>query len=167
MKIIYINFILSISATLSLCMFSVIFLKKYVGINSRYAFCKIISLAISFLILVSFILLAYAFLTDDFSLRYVANNSNINLDTMYKFSAVWGAHEGSILLWVLILSLWSACIPLFSGKIPKLGTSVKNFKIDDSVCAILGGGGYAEFVNVDFKQVMPIPKNINIHVILH
>ncbi|MDB2435268.1 alcohol dehydrogenase catalytic domain-containing protein [Alphaproteobacteria bacterium] len=50
-----------------------------------------------------------------------------------------------------------------SGKISKLGTSVKNFKIDDSVCAILGGGGYAEFVNVDFKQVMPIPKNINIH----
>ena len=87
------NFILSISATLSLCMFSTIFLKKYVDINFRYTFCKIISLAISFLIFVSFILLAYAFLTDNFSLRYVANNSNISLDTMYKFSAVWGAHE--------------------------------------------------------------------------
>jgi NADPH2:quinone reductase len=50
-----------------------------------------------------------------------------------------------------------------SGKISKLGSSVNNFKIGDSVCAILGGGGYAEFVNVDWRQVMPIPKNINIH----
>ena len=50
-----------------------------------------------------------------------------------------------------------------SGKISKLGSLVNNFKIGDSVCAILGGGGYAEFVNVDFKQVMPIPRNINIH----
>ena len=49
-----------------------------------------------------------------------------------------------------------------SGKISKLGSSIKNFKIGDSVCAILGGGGYAEFVNVDCRQVMPIPKNINI-----
>ena len=50
-----------------------------------------------------------------------------------------------------------------SGKISKLGSSIKNFNIGDSVCAILGGGGYAEFVNVNFRQVMPIPKNINIH----
>ncbi|MDC0862059.1 alcohol dehydrogenase catalytic domain-containing protein, partial [Alphaproteobacteria bacterium] len=50
-----------------------------------------------------------------------------------------------------------------SGKVSEIGSSVKKINIGDSVCAILGGGGYAEFVNVDYRQVMPIPKNINIH----
>jgi NADPH:quinone reductase len=50
-----------------------------------------------------------------------------------------------------------------SGKVSKLGSLVKDIKIGDFVCAILGGGGYAEFVNVDQRQVLPIPKNINIH----
>ena len=50
-----------------------------------------------------------------------------------------------------------------SGKVSKVGSSVKNFQTGDPVCAILGGGGYAEFVNVDHRQVMPIPKNINIY----
>ena len=150
------NFILSISATLSLCMFSVIFLKKYVGINSRYTFCKIISLAISFLILVSFILLAYAFLTDDFSLRYVANNSNINLDTMYKFSAVWGAHEGSILLWVLVLSVWASCIPILSSNMPK--------KIIIDMLSIMGililfFLIFILFSSNPFDRIFPIPLN--------
>ena len=150
------NFILSISATLSLCMFSVIFFKKYVGINSRYTFCKIISLTISFLILVSFILLAYAFLTDDFSLRYVANNSNINLDTMYKFSAVWGAHEGSILLWVLVLSVWASCIPILSSNMPK------NIIID--MLSIMGililfFLTFILFSSNPFDRIFPIPLN--------
>ena len=150
------NFILSISATLSLCMFSVIFFKKYVGINSRYTFCKIISLAISFLILVSFILLAYAFLTDDFSLRYVANNSNISLDTIYKFSAVWGAHEGSILLWVLVLSVWASCIPILSSNMPK------NIIID--MLSIMGililfFLTFILFSSNPFDRIFPIPLN--------
>ena len=150
------NFILSISATLSLCMFSVIFFKKYVGINSRYTFCKIISLTISFLILVSFILLAYAFLTDDFSLRYVANNSNISLDTIYKFSAVWGAHEGSILLWVLVLSVWASCIPILSSNMPK------NIIID--MLSIMGililfFLIFILFSSNPFDRIFPIPLN--------
>ena len=49
-----------------------------------------------------------------------------------------------------------------SGVVTKLGKSVKNYSLGDQVCAILGGGGYAEFVNVNEKQVMPIPKNINL-----
>ena len=113
------NFFLSISATLSLCMFSIIFLKKTVDVDLRYILCKNLSFIVLFFVFLSFSFLVYAFLTNDFSLRYVANNSNISLESFYKFSAVWGAHEGSILLWVFILSLWSACIPLFSGKIPK------------------------------------------------
>jgi cytochrome c-type biogenesis protein CcmF len=66
----------------------------------------------------SFFTLAYCFITDDFSLQYVANNSNTLLPTYYKFSAVWGAHEGSLLLWLFILGLWSAAFALRSKALP-------------------------------------------------
>ena len=66
----------------------------------------------------SFACLVYAFLTDDFSVRYVATTSNSELPDMFKFSAVWGAHEGSLLLWGLILSTWTLAVALFSRSIP-------------------------------------------------
>jgi cytochrome c-type biogenesis protein CcmF len=67
----------------------------------------------------SFICLAYAFLHDDFSVNYVANNSNSLLPSRYKFAAVWGGHEGSLLLWILILSSWSYAVSLFSKNLPQ------------------------------------------------
>ena len=66
----------------------------------------------------SFACLVYAFLTNDFSVRYVATTSNSALPTLFKVSAVWGAHEGSLLLWGLILSTWSLAVALFSRSIP-------------------------------------------------
>jgi len=113
------NFLLSIATALSFCMFFVIFTGKIINVGSRLLFCKLFIHVITFLIFISFCLLISAFLTDNFSLRYVANNSNISLDTIYKFSAVWGAHEGSILLWVLILSLWGSGVALLSKNLPK------------------------------------------------
>jgi cytochrome c-type biogenesis protein CcmF len=71
-----------------------------------------------FWILVSFALLMNAFLVDDFSVKYVANNSNTSLPDIFKMSAVWGAHEGSLLLWALILSAWSVAVSLFSKRLP-------------------------------------------------
>ena len=73
---------------------------------------------LSFLAL-SFICLAHAFLTDDFSVAYVAQNSNSMLPWYYKFSAVWSAHEGSLLLWVLILAGWTAAVSLRAGQLPE------------------------------------------------
>ena len=70
-----------------------------------------------FLVL-SFACLAYAFLNDDFSVAYVANNSNTMLPVYYKFAAVWGAHEGSLLLWVLILATWAYAVSLLSRNLP-------------------------------------------------
>ncbi len=150
------NLFLSISATLSLCMFSIIFLKKFIDVDLRYTFCKNVSFVVLLLIFLSFSLLAYAFLIDDFSLRYVASNSNITLENVYKFSAVWGAHEGSILLWVLILSLWSACISLFSGKIPK--------RIVIDMISIMGVLllfflVFILFSSNPFDRIFPIPLN--------
>ena len=58
-----------------------------------------------FFTLLSYACLTYAFITDDFSVQLVAENSNTTLPTIYRCTAVWGNHEGSILLWALILLL--------------------------------------------------------------
>ena len=71
-----------------------------------------------FWITISFFVLMGAFLTNDFSVKYVAENSNTQLPILYKASAVWGAHEGSLLLWVFVLSLWSIAVSIFSKQIP-------------------------------------------------
>jgi len=68
----------------------------------------------------SFGCLVNLFLNDDFTVQYVAANSNTLLPDRYKVSAVWGAHEGSLLLWVLILALWSFAVALFSRSLPQL-----------------------------------------------
>ncbi|UFQ99264.1 heme lyase CcmF/NrfE family subunit [Pseudomonas wenzhouensis] len=70
-------------------------------------------------LLFSFICLTYAFMVDDFSVAYVANNSNTALPWYYKFSAVWGAHEGSLLLWALILAGWTFAVAIFSRHLPE------------------------------------------------
>lgn len=66
----------------------------------------------------SFVALTYCFVIDDFSVSYVAGNSNSLLPTIFKISAVWGAHEGSLLLWVLMLGLWGGAVALFSRSLP-------------------------------------------------
>ena len=73
-----------------------------------------------FLILsVSFGALLYVFAINDFSVQYVVNNSNTTLPIYYRLSAVWGSHEGSLLLWIWLLSLWSAAVALFSKRLPQ------------------------------------------------
>ena len=70
------------------------------------------------LIVFSFLCLAYAFATKDYSVVYVANNSNSQLPLQFRIAAVWGGHEGSLLLWALILSIWTLAVSLFSKHIP-------------------------------------------------
>ncbi len=69
-------------------------------------------------LLLSYLILTAAFIQQDFSVAYVANNSNTLLPMMYRISAVWGAHEGSLLLWVLILALWTVAVAAFSRSLP-------------------------------------------------
>ena len=71
-----------------------------------------------FFILISFIVLGVAFLQDNFSVQYVANHSNTLLPIQYKISAIWGGHEGSLLLWALILSGWTLAVVFFSKSLP-------------------------------------------------
>jgi cytochrome c-type biogenesis protein CcmF len=62
----------------------------------------------------SFACLAWAFYSNDFSVLYVASNSNSELPTFYRFAAVWGAHEGSLLLWLFVLAIWTLAVAIFS-----------------------------------------------------
>jgi cytochrome c-type biogenesis protein CcmF len=66
----------------------------------------------------AFACLVYSFVNDDFSVLYVARNSNSHLPLFYKVAALWGAHEGSLLLWILILSIWSVSVAAFSRLLP-------------------------------------------------
>ncbi len=72
----------------------------------------------SLFVLLAFAALAYAFLTNDFSVSYVAENSNTLLPWPYRFTAVWGAHEGSLLLWVSVLGIWTLTVARFSRHLP-------------------------------------------------
>jgi hypothetical protein len=71
----------------------------------------------------SFGALFYLFAVNDFSVQYVVNNSNTTLPIYYRLSAVWGSHEGSLLLWIWLLSLWSAAVALFSKHLPQEATA--------------------------------------------
>jgi cytochrome c-type biogenesis protein CcmF len=97
------------------------------------------------LISLSFFALAYAFLANDFSVTYVANNSNSQLPAIYRFCAVWGAHEGSLLLWVLELSIWTAAVAFFSRQLPH--------EIVARVLSVLG------FISVGFLLFLLITSN--------
>ena len=70
------------------------------------------------LIVFSFIILSYCFASNDFTVKYVSMNSNTLLPLQYRLSAVWGAHEGSLLLWIMILALWIVSFALFSSNLP-------------------------------------------------
>jgi cytochrome c-type biogenesis protein CcmF len=69
-------------------------------------------------IALAFVCLVQAFLVSDFSVAYVAINSNSLLPPIYKVSAVWGAHEGSLLLWVLMMAGWGAAVAYYSQDLP-------------------------------------------------
>ncbi|MGN6521151.1 MAG: heme lyase CcmF/NrfE family subunit [Dokdonella sp.] len=96
-------------------------------------------------VMLAFAILTYAFVTQDFSVAYVAQNSNSLLPWYYRFTAVWGAHEGSMLLWVLVLNLWTVAVATFSRRLP-----------DDFIARVLGVLG---FVSAGFLLFMVLTSN--------
>ncbi|MEO0580524.1 MAG: cytochrome c biogenesis protein CcsA, partial [Pseudomonadota bacterium] len=84
----------------------------------------------------AFAALTYAFVTNDFSVRYVASNSNTDLPLVYRVAAVWGAHEGSLVLWLLIQALWTVAVVAAGRRLP--------LEISSRVVGVLG------FVSVGF-----------------
>ncbi|BDX07705.1 heme lyase CcmF/NrfE family subunit [Planctobacterium marinum] len=79
---------------------------------------KPLAFAMFLFTLFAYAALTHAFVTDDFTVKYVANHSNSMLPIYYKYTAVWGGHEGSLLLWSLMLSGWTCAVAIFSRGVP-------------------------------------------------
>ncbi len=97
------------------------------------------------LLLLSFLILCHRFYVNDFTVSYVANNSNSQLPWYYRITAVWGAHEGSLLLWVLIQAIWTFAVALFSRGMPLSSVA--------RVLAVMG------MINVGFLLFIIITSN--------
>ncbi|MEI6066176.1 MAG: heme lyase CcmF/NrfE family subunit [Methylococcaceae bacterium] len=84
----------------------------WVAVARPAAFAQLLFMALSYGCL------TYSCLTHDFSVKYIATNSNTSLPVLYLISGVWGAHEGSLLLWGLVLTIWTGLVAQFSKSIP-------------------------------------------------
>jgi cytochrome c-type biogenesis protein CcmF len=105
-------------------------------------------------VLISFGCLVNAFLNNDFSVLYVAQNGNTQLPGIYKVSAVWGAHEGSLLLWALILSGWTVAVALFSRNLP---AEVLARVLSVMGMVSIGFLSFLLFTSNPFERVFPVP----------
>ncbi|MCV6587879.1 MAG: heme lyase CcmF/NrfE family subunit [Marinobacterium sp.] len=110
------------SLILALCLSTLLATVPLVGTFSNnplwMGFARPLATGMFLFLCVSMLCLGYAFVSDDFSVKYVASNSNTALPVWYKVSAIWGGHEGSLLLWVLILSGWTWAVAVRSENLP-------------------------------------------------
>ena len=112
--------------------------------------------ALFLLMALSFAALAWGFYSNDFSVQYVANHSNAQLPTLFRIGAVWGGHEGSLLLWVFMLSGWTVAVAQFSRTLD-----------DTMVARVLGVLGlitvglllFILFTSNPFDRLLPAAEN--------
>ncbi|XPF93810.1 heme lyase CcmF/NrfE family subunit [Colwellia sp. RE-S-Sl-9] len=111
------HFALIIGLAFAICLSIV----PLVGIATKHqqliTYAKPLTFGMFAFIAISIITLGYSFVTDDFSVLYIASHSNSHLPYYFKISAVWGGHEGSLLLWVFSLAAWTAAVAKFSDGI--------------------------------------------------
>ncbi|WP_457648861.1 heme lyase CcmF/NrfE family subunit [Profundibacter sp.] len=100
--------------------------------------------------------LTYAFVTSDFSVRLVTLNSHTDKPMLYKVAGVWGNHEGSVLLWVLILTLFGACAAWFGGNLPP-GLRARVLAVQSSIAASFFG--FILFTSNPFLRLQTPPFN--------
>ena len=112
------HFALMLALSLTVLLSSIPLIGVYKNRLSWIQLTRPLALGQCFFVLLSFSCLAYAFYTNDFSVRAVAQNSNSTLPALYRIAALWGAHEGSLLLWVLLLSTWTTLVSLYSRSLP-------------------------------------------------
>ena len=106
------------------------------------------------LVLFAYVVLTVSFVQQDFSVKYVADNSNSLLPMVYRYTAVWGAHEGSLLLWALMLSTWNAAVALWSRQLPEVVVA--------RVLGVIGlvAIGFLSFMLLTsnpFERLLPVP----------
>tara|TARA_R110001599_G_scaffold153651_38_gene339200 strand:- start:275 stop:2212 length:1938 start_codon:yes stop_codon:yes gene_type:complete len=120
------------------------------------AFARPAALVLLAVIFVAYLCLTASFVNHDFSVAYVAGHSHSELPLIYRISAVWGGHEGSLLLWVLMLSGWSAAVALLNRNLP--------LNISALVLSTLGAVavGFLLFTVITsnpFDRLVPIPAD--------
>ena len=146
------------SLILALCMALILgtlpIFGAYRGYSSWIAVARPTAYAQFLFMALSYGCLTYSCLTHDFSVKYIATNSNTSLPVIYLISGVWGAHEGSLLLWGLVLTIWTALVAKFSKSIP-----------DPTVARVLGVMGlvgigfllFLLFTSNPFERLFPAP----------
>jgi len=90
------------------------------GITNWVSLARPLAFNLLLMVAVSYACLSWAFITSDFSVAYVANHSNSQLPLLYRISGVWGGHEGSLLLWCLILAGWTGAVAMATRHLPDL-----------------------------------------------
>ncbi|VAW82554.1 Cytochrome c heme lyase subunit CcmF [hydrothermal vent metagenome] len=121
---------------------------SWVALARPLAYGQFVFLSIAFAILV------HAFLINDFSVLYVAQHGNTELPIIYKISAVWGAHEGSLLLWVYILSAWSIAVAALTRSLPDVMVA-RVLSVMGMVS--IGFLSFLLFTSNPFARLFPVP----------
>ena len=113
------NFALILAALVALILGTLPLLGAHHNRMAWVAVARPATSALALLITFSFACLAHAFVNNDFSVVYVAQHSNSLLPLQYRVAAVWGGHEGSLLLWMLMLSWWAFAVRMLSSQLPE------------------------------------------------
>jgi cytochrome c-type biogenesis protein CcmF len=114
------QFALIIALLLALTQFTLPLIGAQTGNRAWMALAAPAGQAQFIFVAIAFCCLGYSFITNDFSVLNVATNSNSQLPLHYRLAATWGSHEGSLLLWTLMLALWTVAVSLFSRNLPEV-----------------------------------------------
>jgi cytochrome c-type biogenesis protein CcmF len=150
------QFAIALALALAVVQGSVPLLGAHRGDRRLMVLAKPLAQAQFVLLLLAFSALAWSFLAHDFSVRNVAQNSFTQLPAVYRFTATWGSHEGSLLLWTVILAGWSAAVAAFSRQLPEA-----------MVARVLGVMGLVSvgflalllFTSSPFERLFPVPAD--------
>ncbi len=113
------HFALILALSLALCQGIMPLFGAHRGDKALMAVARPAAIGQLVFVAISFACLIWSFLESDFSLLYVANHSQIALPTLYKISAVWSAHEGSMVLWILLMAVWTVAVGRYSHHLPE------------------------------------------------
>ncbi len=128
------------------------------GIGSWMAVARPAALVQLALVLTAFLSLMWCYVTSDFSVLNVVNNSHTAKPLLYKISGVWGNHEGSLLLWVLILTLFGSAVALFGNNLPP---SLRARALGVQAMIAVGFYLFMLLTSNPFQRITPPPANGN------
>jgi cytochrome c-type biogenesis protein CcmF len=148
------HFALILAFTLSLVQSVVPLFGAYRGDRRLMEFASSAAIGQLLFIAISFAALTHAYVTSDFSLQNVTENSNSAMPLIYRITATWGNHEGSMLLWVLILALFGSAVAFFGGNLP---ATLKARVL--SIQGMIGAGflAFILFTSNPFWRIFPAP----------